>query len=355
MISSVLKSYGIDSSYSLIEPIAGGLINRTWKITSGNEQYILQQINDNVFKSPLKVAKNIRMLREYAEVNSPGYLFVAPLTNQANEDIVYDNGYFRLFPFIKGSHTVDVVNSPRQAFEAAVQFGRFTRLFGGFDSSRLNITIPDFHNLSFRFRQFEDALANGNPERIRQCETLVSEVMALRTILGEFEGIVKNPLIRQRVTHHDTKISNVLFSDQDKGLCVIDLDTVMPGYFISDVGDMMRTYLSPANEEERDFTRIEVREDYFRAIVQGYLDEMAPILTNPERDLIFYSGLFMIYMQALRYLADYLNNDSYYGSRYEGHNLTRAMNQLILLKRFREKQSAFEKIIKEELEKKRVF
>jgi hypothetical protein len=129
----------------------------------------------------------------------------------------------------------------------------------------------------------------------------------------------------------------------------------MPGYFISDVGDMMRTYLSPANEEERDFTRIEVREDYFRAIVQGYLDEMAPILTNPERDLIFYSGLFMIYMQALRYLADYLNNDSYYGSRYEGHNLTRAMNQLILLKRFREKQSAFEKIIKEELEKKRVF
>jgi hypothetical protein len=119
---------------------------------------------------------------------------------------------------------------------------------------------------------------------------------------------------------------------------VIDLDTVMPGYFISDAGDMMRTYLSPVSEEEKDFAKIDIREDFYRAIVNGYYREMNVALTETEQKYFFYSGCFMIYMQALRFLTDFLNNDIYYGQRYPGHNVVRAGNQVILLQRLLDKK-----------------
>ena len=149
--------------------------------------------------------------------------------------------------------------------------------------------------------------------------------------------------------HHDTKISNVLFDDCGKGIAIIDLDTVMPGYFISDVGDMMRTYLSPANEEEKDFSKIEIRDDFFRGIVNGYVSSMGDELTESEHDLILYSGQFIIYMQAIRFLADYCNNDSYYEVQYEDNNLVRAENQICLLKQLEDKTSVLKDIIKDEL------
>ena len=148
-----------------------------------------------------------------------------------------------------------------------------------------------------------------------------------------------NPSFKLRVTHHDTKISNVLFNQEDKGLCVIDLDTVMPGYFISDVGDMIRTYLSPANEEEKDFSKIEIREEYFSAIWKGYMSEMNDELSTEEKNHFIYAGKFMIYMQAIRFLTDHLNNDIYYGAKYPGHNLVRAGNQAVLLQRLLEKEA----------------
>jgi hypothetical protein len=120
---------------------------------------------------------------------------------------------------------------------------------------------------------------------------------------------------------------------------VIDLDTVMPGYFISDVGDMMRTYLSPVSEEERDFSKIRVREDFYKALVEGYYMEMKDELTEAEKGCFFYAGEFMIYMQALRFFTDYLNHDVYYGAQYEDHNLVRTQNQVVLLERLLEKES----------------
>ena len=136
---------------------------------------------------------------------------------------------------------------------------------------------------------------------------------------------------------------------------MIDLDTVMPGYFISDVGDMMRTYLSPANEEEKDFSKIEVREDFFKAIANGYLSSMGDELTADEQAMILYSGSFLIYMQAIRFLTDHLNRDIYYGARYEDHNFVRAGNQLVLLKRLNEKAGILEKIIASELQTRTFF
>jgi Ser/Thr protein kinase RdoA (MazF antagonist) len=357
MISEVLEAYGINESQSVIEPLTSGLINNTWKVSSHDAQFILQRINDQVFKKPFEVAANIRMIDEYLKVNSPSYLFVSPVRNINGEDIYHDKakGYFRVFPYLQGSNTINVVSTPEQAFEAALQFGKFTRLLSGFDARKLNITIPDFHNLTLRYQQFEKALEQGNQDRIKQSASMITSLEKYHSILTAYEKIRQSSFVKQRVTHHDTKISNVLFNDLGKGLCVIDLDTVMPGYFISDVGDMMRTYLSPANEEEKDFSKIEVRDNYFKAIVNGYLSSMGDELTSEEQTLILYSGLFLVYMQAIRFLADYFNNDVYYGARYQDQNFVRAGNQLVLLERLDEKAKDLQGIISAELKTKTHF
>jgi Ser/Thr protein kinase RdoA (MazF antagonist) len=351
MISTILNEYGIKPEQCKVEPLVSGLINKTWKITCGNQAYILQRINDHVFKKPNQIAENIRMIDDYLKKNSPDYLFVSPIKNRRQEELVHHpvQGYFRLFPFIQGSRTINVVSSSNQAFEAAFQFGKFTRLLAGFDASQLHTTIPDFHNLSLRYQQYEDSLKQGNAGRIRIAKELIDDLKKYTYILTSFEKIQTNTNVKKRVMHHDTKISNVLFDDCGKGIAIIDLDTVMPGYFISDVGDMMRTYLSPANEEERDFSKIEIRDDFFRGIVHGYVTSMGDELTEAEHGLILYSGQFIIYMQAIRFLADYCNNDSYYEVKYEDNNLVRAGNQICLLKQLEEKTPVLKAIIKDEL------
>ncbi len=352
-MKEILEKYGIDESKVYAESITTGLINRTWKISNGDQQYILQRINDYVFKQPDKIAENIGMIDAYLEQNSPTYLFPSPIKTIKGEEIVFDEvkGWFRLSPFIKGAHTIEVVTHAGQAFEAAHQFGKFTRVLSRFDASKLTATIPDFHNLTLRYHQFEDAIKHGNGKRIIQSNQLIEEIQNRSHIRDRFEEIKNNHLIKQRVTHHDTKISNVLFDDLDKGICIIDLDTVMGGYFISDLGDMMRTYLSPAGEEEKEFSKIEIRDDFFRAIIGGYISVMGDELTRNERALIFFSGLFLTYMQAMRFLSDHLNNDIYYGASYEDHNFVRAGNQIQLLKIMEQKKEVLEKIIAEEFTK----
>lgn len=340
MFKEVLLPYQLNTATVKIIPFGSGLINHTWLIKDDDNDYILQRINHNIFKQPSAIAANINIVGKYLSAHHPDYLFVKPVATSGGEDMVYieSEGYFRLFLFVKGSHTIDVVNNPSQAFEAAQQFGRFTKLLSDFNVNELKITLPDFHNLPLRYQQFENALLNGNKERIRESEESIKQLQKLKHIVTTGEAISQNPAFKKRVTHHDTKISNVLFNEADKGLCVIDLDTVMPGYFISDVGDMLRTYLSPVSEEEKDFSKIEVRDEYFHAIKEGYLNEMSEELSVPEKEHFIYAGKFMIYMQALRFLTDHINNDIYYGSKYEGHNYLRADNQLALLKCLMEKE-----------------
>ncbi len=337
---SVLPAYGLEEKYSKLETFGSGLINRTWKITTRDKQYILQKVNHTVFEKPGNIATNIRMIAAYLKQYFPDYHFVAPLPSSEGTEMIYlkDEGFFRMFSFIADSHSKDVVETPELAYEAALQFGRFTSLLSDFDVSQLKITIPHFHDLSLRYQQFLTALENGNVQRIAESETLIKTLASHSDIVIEYGNIKTNPEFKLRVAHHDTKISNVLFDSENKGMCVIDLDTVMPGYFISDVGDMMRTYLSPVSEEEKDIGKIEVREDFYKAIVRGYYNEMKEVLTETEKDHFFYAGKFMIYMQALRFLTDYLNDDVYYSIKYEGQNFVRATNQTVLLQRLIEKE-----------------
>lgn len=342
-METVLAAYGFRERETKIEAFGKGLINHTWKLIADNDSYILQRINDSVFKKPGDIAYNIKLINDYLKLHHPEYYFIAPIMSVDNKEMIFieELGYFRLFPFVKGSHTVDVVETIDQAYEAASQFGKFTRLLSGVQPAELKITIPDFHNLSLRYRQFQDTIKRGNKERISESQTLIKKVLSQTDIVKTFEQLKSNSSFHLRVTHHDTKISNILFDEDDKGIAVIDLDTVMPGYFISDVGDMMRTYLSPVSEEENDLTRIVVRDDFYKAIEQGYLDEMNSELTDAEKKHFFYAGQFMIYMQALRFLTDHLNDDVYYGANYPGHNLRRAENQLVLLDRLMEKESLY--------------
>jgi Ser/Thr protein kinase RdoA (MazF antagonist) len=349
MFNNILTHFGLTPANYSVQPFGSGLINHTWKICSpgGHPCFILQQINTAVFKQPEAIAQNIGNLGGYLQQHYPNYLFAGALPTQAGDFLYVDDRqqYFRLFPFIPGSHSIDMVHTPEQAFEAARQFARFTNLLRGFDTGLLQITIPQFHDLSLRYKQFTDALANGNPSRIQAAAPLISYLQQQQHLVQTFEHIKKDPGFRLRVIHHDTKISNVLFDVHQKGLCVIDLDTVMPGYFISDVGDMMRTYLSPVSEEEKDFQKITVRNDFFTAIARGYLEELNNELTAVEKQHFVYAGQFLIYMQALRFLTDHLNDDVYYGARYEGHNFIRAQNQAVLLQQYNASEGLFNKII----------
>ncbi|HSU51226.1 MAG TPA: aminoglycoside phosphotransferase family protein [Segetibacter sp.] len=346
MLGSILSHFGINEEHCSVHPFGSGLINNTWKIADGERNFILQRINDHVFKQPENIAHNIRLISNYFQEHFPAYLFTSPVQTIGGDDLVYDevHGYFRLFPFVEASHTVDTVQTPEEAYEAAKQFGKFTKLLSGLDISQLAITLPDFHNLSLRYEQFQQALAQGSSERIAQSSSSIAFLQQQIGIVKEFESIKKNPGFKIRVTHHDTKISNILFDENNLGLCVIDLDTVMPGYFISDVGDMMRTYLSPVSEEEKDFSKIEVRDELFEAIVRGYLHDMNDELSAIEKNYFVYAGKFLIYMQALRFLTDYFNNDVYYGSKYPQQNFVRATNQIVLLQKLLEKEEKWKKI-----------
>jgi Ser/Thr protein kinase RdoA (MazF antagonist) len=332
IIKIVLNAFGLEDANTIVQPIKNGLIHKTWKLTTCGKHFILQQVNDSIFKQPQNIVHNTRLIAAYLQQQT-GYKFIAPLTSGIGQDMVYveGNGFYRIFPFVTGSHSKDTVDNASQAYVAAVQFGRFTKLTAGIPINDLKITIPHFHDLELRYQQFVFALDNGNKIRLSETADLIKTLIGFKEIVTTFHNIQQNPGFKLRVTHHDTKISNVLFNDRDQGLCVIDLDTVMPGYFISDVGDMIRTYVCPVNEDEQDHSKIYIRTEVFAAIIKGYYEEMKQELTDIEKGYFLFAGKFMIYMQALRFLTDYLQNDIYYSIKYAAHNLTRAINQTILL------------------------
>ena len=348
MLSYILNLYGLDINKCNVKPFGNGLINQTWVISSEERKYILQKINTSVFKSPHLIAKNIHEINSFLKERFPEYLFVNPIASLQNEEMIFipNDGYYRIFPFIEGSVTFAFLDDTNLAFEASKQFGKLTHLLSSFDINKLEITLPDFHNLNLRYKQFEASLKEGNTERVKACQPIISSIKQHENIVTIFDKIQTNKHFKTRVNHNDTKISNVLFNTDGKALCVIDLDTIMPGYFISDVGDMLRTYLSPVSEEENDLTKIEIREEYFEAIMHGYFSEMNNELSVEEKKHFVYAGMFMIYMQALRFLTDHLNDDIYYGAKYEGHNLNRCKNQLELLKQLLAKEDLLqEKVV----------
>lgn len=346
-LNAALKQFGFDSHDITLTKIGNGLINQTYLASGSNQDYILQGLNTQVFTNPDAVNHNIQLISNYFKVKHPDYLFVHPLKTIDGKTLWQHAwaGYFRMFPFINNTKTLLTVQKPSQAFEAAAAFGRFTSLLLHFPVEQLQETIPGFHHLLPRVEAYNEALKTADKNRLQIAASTINALKECDFIVTNYKQIINQNLLTRRVIHHDTKISNVLFDEQDKAVCVIDYDTIMPGYVISDLGDMMRTYLCAFSEEHQQFDDITVREEYFEAILKGYLSYMLPLLTEEEKKHLLFAGYFMIYMQALRFLTDFLKNDVYYGSSYENQNWFRAHNQLVLLQQYHQKAPRLQKII----------
>lgn len=331
-VDFLLENFGLTSEKYVAMPHGGGLIHQTYMVKSENTpKYILQKVNTSVFRKPEAIAENIRFLGEYLQKTNPNFPFTVPIPTVTGANYArLGDDYYRLFQFISGSHTIASCSSADQAFEAAKAFGQFTFLLSDCPIEQLQVTLPNFHQLSLRFEAFLEALKSGNPKRLAATKTIIEWFFLHQYVVEKYKAIVIDKAFKLRVTHHDTKISNVLFDHEQKSICVIDLDTVMPGYFISDVGDMIRTYTSEADEEELDLEKVSLRKSFLDAIKEGYLENMKDNLSKIELSHFNFSGQFMIYMQALRFFTDYINNDVYYGAKYPDHNLNRAKNQIRL-------------------------
>ena len=317
------------------EQLNQGLINSTYCVyTKEGKEFILQTVNHQIFKDPSAIDQNIQLIGSYLQEHAPRFIFthLVPAADGATLTF-YEGKYYRAFEKING-HSYDVLENPLQAKAAANAFGQFTAALVDLPIHKLKITLPDFHNLSLRYAQFETALTNGDLNRINESKDAIEYLQSQQDLVKRYESFIANKDAKQRVTHHDTKISNVLFDKQEKAICVIDLDTVMPGYFISDVGDMCRTYLPNVSEEESNLDLVKIDKGRWTALKEGYLDAMGAILTPFELAHFDFAGEFMIYMQALRFLTDHLNLDIYYGAKYNGQNYVRAINQIALLKAY---------------------
>lgn len=333
---TIFELFQPDSEGYHIKPFGSGLIHHTFCVEYQNEPvFILQHINKNVFRKPEDIEHNLDELSKFLETHERGFLVPFPLkTPEGKSHAVVDGEFYRLTRFVPDSFSLNECTDSIQAFQAAYQFGNYTAAFNGFDSSKLIPSIPGFHDLAFRWSQFEDALKFGNAIRINFASKEIQAIQNNYHIVEKFLKIQQSTGFLNRVTHHDTKINNVLFNKNGESICVIDLDTTMSGLIISDLGDMFRTYLAPGNEEETDLSKVYVREDFLKAIIAGYAEKMSDFLTNDEKSVIGYAGEFMIFMQALRFLTDFLNDDIYYGIKYELNNYNRTLNQLHLLTDF---------------------
>lgn len=337
-IEKIIVAFGFQVENVNYSPIGNGLINATFLLQEKVEfkDYILQEINRHVFKEPHKIAKNIRITANYLTKHFPDYLFPSPIqTVDGKEMACINNSYWRLIPYIENSIVFDEVDSVEIAYQAAKTFAGFTKRLNDCPLDDIQHTIPNFHNLSLRVEQFEKAIQAAQRDRLNHAESLIQKLKHYLFIEDIYKEWTTSPEFKQRLQHHDTKISNVLLhQSSNQGLCVIDLDTLMTGYIFSDFGDMVRTYLSPVSENETDLDKIIVRKEYFEAIQKGYLEEKGEVMTPKEKESLFNAGLIMIYMQSLRFLTDYLNRDAYYRVNYPLHNYDRAMNQFILLHRY---------------------
>lgn len=335
----VLEAFVIDNAGNvIIEPIGNGLINDSWKIvTVNNGNIFLQRINKNVFHEPQLVQANYIQLWKYAKTANKGLLMPDPVFCNTQKSLHTDpsGNYWRAFYFIPESKTCPVAETAMQAWATAKTFGQFTAAFSHMDTSLLHEVISNFHNLSLRYRQFETSLQSRSGERLARASSLIADLMKREHYKTLYERIRTSPgEFPLRVMHHDAKISNILFQERTGNvICPVDYDTVMPGHYFSDLGDMIRSMVSPEDEKSTHYENIEVRKDFYNGIINGYLETMDDQLTSSEKKHLHFSGILMTYMQALRFLTDYLDGDTYYHIDYTEQNFDRALNQLVLLQK----------------------
>lgn len=332
-IQIVLRGFGLGFAKDQIKKLGNGHINNTF-LLDGPAKFVLQRINTKVFKNPQIIATNLRLAAQYLSKSHPQYLFLKAAKTKSGDDMMWDeNGYpWRLYPYISNTTTIESASTVEEAFEAAKGFATLTKNLNGVDVSKFKPSIDRFQDLTLRFEQLQEAIRKAPDDRKMEAELAIDMALSYSYLVDEFVALTTSGELKTRIVHNDTKINNILFdSRSQKAVAVIDLDTLMPGYFIYDLGDMVRTYVSPVSEEEPDLSKVSFRFPFYEKVLEGYLSEMADCLTDNEKQAIPFAGLMMTYIMAIRFLADYLNGDIYYHTRYPNQNLVRACNQLRLL------------------------
>jgi len=341
------------------QPYGSGHINDTWCAwydQAGQRlRYIHQRINTTVFRDPVALMENIHRVTSHAlerllEENHPEArrrtLTVIPAATSLPYAIDADGNYWRTYPFIERALGYDELRTNLQAEEAAKAFGAFQKLAADLPGKRLHETIPDFHHTPKRLAALRAAVEADSHGRASACGPEIEAAFSRSEDCGRIVTMMESGAIPERVTHNDTKLNNVLLDEQTaEGVCVIDLDTTMPGCALYDFGDMVRTAAPTTREDEVDLARIGVRLDRFEALVKGYLHSAGDFLTAEETGLLAFSGKLLTLECGIRFLTDYLQGDTYFKTKRPGHNLDRCRAQFALVRAIEHELPQMEDIV----------
>jgi HAMP domain-containing protein len=328
-----------------LEPQAGGHINDswlgTWETPTGRRRFLLQHVNRFVFRRPERVMENMaRVTRHVAAhvardpVADPErrVLTLVPTREGATHHREPDGEVWRLVVWIEGTRSSEEARTPDEAHAAARAFGRFLRQLADLPGPPLHETIPGFHDTPSRFTALEAAVAADAARRLAEARPAVEALLDRRSLAHALADRVAAGELEIRTTHNDAKMANVLFdAATGESLCVVDLDTVMPGLALHDFGDMVRSMVSNAAEDETDLERVSVRLAVFEALARGFVEACGDTLSPLERSLLPVAGRVITLEQAVRFLTDHLEGDPYYRISHAGQNLDRARAQLRLL------------------------
>ena len=352
-VRAIARAFEIHGAFVSAAPYGSGHINDTYCVVfeqaGARGHYIFQRINHLVFKNPIALMENVsRVTRhlgsKFAGAGDASRRALTLVPARDGKPFHHDatGNCWRVYLFIEQARTFDAVESPAQAFQAAQAVGLFQKLLADLPAPRLHDTIPDFHHTPKRFLALEKAITADAVNRAALAKPEIE--FALRR--QAMTGVLLAANLPERVTHNDTKFNNVMLDDATgEGICVIDLDTVMPGLALYDFGDMVRTATSPAQEDERDLAKVTMQFPMFEALVRGYLASAAEFLTPAEKQHLAFAGKLITFEIGIRFLSDFLAGDTYYKVQRDGHNLDRCRTQFKLVASIEQQETKMHKLV----------
>jgi Phosphotransferase enzyme family len=347
-IDDVARQFQITGEPRAAEPFGKGLIHRSWCVTvDGGARFLLQRINTRVFPRPVDLMENIDRVTAHlsglAAQSGQRALELIPAIDGRSWSVDPDNVYWRMYRYLDNTRAAEQIESAEQCFTVARAFGDFQLQLASLPPPRLHDTIPGFHDTPSRIAALERAIDSDTAGRVKLAGPEIDFVMGR----GELARVLLDRGMPERVTHNDTKINNVLLDARTgQAVCVIDLDTVMPGLAVYDFGDMVRTATCPAAEDERDLARVYARFDYFEALARGYLAGAGAFLTPDEKHSLTAAGTLITFEQGVRFLTDYLSGDTYYPVSRDTHNLDRTRTQFRLLESLEAEERPMEQLLR---------
>lgn len=337
----ILSQFQTEGNLVSAEPFGNGHINDTLKVTDdkGEIRYVLQRINHHIFTNVDMLQNNIhtvttqirKKLEERGETDIDRKVLTFLPTKDGQRYYFDGDSYWRVCLFIPRSNSYEEV-TPELSYEAGKAFGDFQSMLADLPEGSLGETIPNFHNMEFRLEQFHDAVKANPVGRLEEVKDLVEEIEKRAKAMCIQEDLYREGKLKKRTNHCDTKVNNIMFdADTQKVLCVIDLDTVMPGFVLSDIGDFIRTGANTGAEDDENLDNVNVNMEIFKAYTRGYMETAKSFLSPLEIQMLPYGGRLLTYMQTVRFLTDYINGDTYYKIHSPKHNLQRTKAQFKLL------------------------